>query len=74
MFRCGFCNTNVGPGVSPVEVVTEVRKVTYPPRYKEGARQPYRDDDLIDPGGEGVERVRVVKSCKACLSSHPSLL
>ncbi|MDD4402026.1 MAG: hypothetical protein PHI24_09170 [Desulfitobacteriaceae bacterium] len=56
-FRCGTCNKPQGSGAKPIKVITEIRRVTYPPT---------RNGKIPD----GFEIVREVDMCKKCADRH----
>jgi len=62
MFKCKLCGSNIGPGVSPTEVVTQVREKTYPERMK--------GREVIDKGGYGVERAQSLNACTTCANQQ----
>jgi hypothetical protein len=56
MFVCAVCVKSVGPAIGPTRIVIETRAKTYPAR-------PHAND----PGGRGIEVVREVLVCPACI-------
>lgn len=64
MFICQKCGKMVGPGVSPVKVVTATRTKEYPQRWS--LDEQGNKDELIDRGGVGREIVSEENRCAEC--------
>ena len=58
MFKCDLCHISIGPRISPIVKVTEIRKVEYDGGYDE--------DGIENPPTEGFEIVKEIRICKGC--------
>lgn len=59
MFICQNCREQQPPGISPHQVITEIRDRIYP--YREHANH-----DSPDLGGKGWEIVEELSVCEGC--------
>lgn len=58
-FTCQNCGEHQQPGIKPYKVVTEVRKVIYPP-----VRDRENNIRYIPEGFENVSEINVCQKCK----------
>lgn len=61
-FRCEICNKAQEAGVTPVVLITEQRRVTYPKKM-DGKK-------VVDSGGVGMEIVSTVNACSQCANEN----
>jgi len=61
MFICGKCKEPIGPGTSPIKVVTKTKSVIHPERtYKR------KGEKVNDRGGSGTQIVTEEDRCLEC--------
>ncbi len=69
MYRCSLCKTTVQSNRPAIQVIAEIRRVSYPMRVAaiplRGRRKKKGRKD--DPGGSGWEAARIDLVCEACL-------